>query len=110
LLGDRLKDLRSSINKTQEMVAADLEISRANYSHLENNRNQPDSETLLKLAGYYKVSTDYLLGNDNVNKSDPTEDIALDDGLDGHKPMTYRGKEIPDADKEILRRILKGLD
>lgn len=62
-LGARLKVLRGT--KTQEEVANNLGLSRARYSHYENNRVEPDNETLSKLAEYYKVTTDYLLGRNN---------------------------------------------
>ncbi|MHA3065759.1 helix-turn-helix domain-containing protein [Lacticaseibacillus saniviri] len=65
MLGDKLKQLRGS-GRTQEDVAKALGISRAAYSHLENNRNEPDNSMLTKLANYYNVSIDYLLGVNNT--------------------------------------------
>ncbi|EAH4230502.1 XRE family transcriptional regulator, partial [Listeria monocytogenes] len=40
-------------------------ISRGAYSHIENGRNEPDMETIVKLANIFGVSTDYLLGRSN---------------------------------------------
>ncbi|EAG3677783.1 XRE family transcriptional regulator, partial [Listeria monocytogenes] len=40
-------------------------ISRGAYSHIENGRNEPDMETIVKLADIFEVSTDYLLGKSN---------------------------------------------
>lgn len=62
MFGERLKKLRKIKNRTQDQVATDLKLTRAQYSHFENNRNEPDQETLVKLADYYGVTTDYLLG------------------------------------------------
>lgn len=62
MIGIRLKELRSATNKTQADVASYLGISRASYSHFENDRNEPDNITLSKLADYFNVTTDYLLG------------------------------------------------
>jgi transcriptional regulator with XRE-family HTH domain len=59
LLGDKLKKLRG--NRTQEDVAKLIGISRARYSHYENGRSEPDTDTLQKLATFYDVSLDYLL-------------------------------------------------
>ncbi|ECC2283618.1 helix-turn-helix transcriptional regulator, partial [Listeria monocytogenes] len=39
--------------------------SRGAYSHIENGRNEPDMETIVKLANIFGVSTDYLLGRSN---------------------------------------------
>lgn len=58
--GEKLKELRGS--RTQEEVAKGIEISRARYSHFENDRNEPDLQLIQKIADYHKVTTDYLLG------------------------------------------------
>jgi HTH-type transcriptional regulator, competence development regulator len=60
MVGERLKKLRG--NMTQEDIAKFLGISRARYSHYENGRSEPDNETLKKLADFFNVTTDYLLG------------------------------------------------
>ncbi|EAD8772992.1 helix-turn-helix domain-containing protein, partial [Listeria monocytogenes] len=52
-------------NKTQEDISKILGISRGAYSHIENGRNEPDMETIVKLANIFGVSTDYLLGRSN---------------------------------------------
>ncbi|EAC5135320.1 helix-turn-helix transcriptional regulator [Listeria monocytogenes] len=62
MFGNRLKQLRKNNNKTQEDISKILGISRGAYSHIENGRNEPDMETIVKLANIFGVSTDYLLG------------------------------------------------
>ncbi|HCA4166258.1 TPA: helix-turn-helix domain-containing protein, partial [Listeria monocytogenes] len=49
----------------QEDISKILGISRGAYSHIENGRNEPDMETIVKLANIFGVSTDYLLGRSN---------------------------------------------
>ncbi|EAA0234911.1 XRE family transcriptional regulator [Listeria monocytogenes] len=65
MFGDRLKQLRKNNNKTQEDISKILGVSRGAYSHIENGRNEPDMETIVKLASIFGVSTDYLLGINN---------------------------------------------
>lgn len=60
MLSKRLAYLRGSL--TQDEVASALGISRARYSHYETGRSEPDTEMLRKMAGFFKASTDYLLG------------------------------------------------
>ncbi|WP_034757852.1 helix-turn-helix domain-containing protein [Rossellomorea vietnamensis] len=69
MLTKRLKNLRGKT--TQEEVAGRIGISRARYSHYENGRSEPDTEILNKLADYYDVSVDYLLGRTD----DPNETL-----------------------------------
>ncbi len=66
-LGSRLKSLRGK--KTQQEVADSLGLSRASYSHYENNRVEPDAAMLSKMADYFDVSIDYLLGREAVKKN-----------------------------------------
>lgn len=61
-LAKRLIAQRKMRNMTQQEVANYLGITRAAYSHFETGRNEPDNETLTKLADLFEVSTDYLLG------------------------------------------------
>ncbi|WP_430610692.1 helix-turn-helix domain-containing protein [Enterococcus sp. DIV0876] len=67
MLGARLKALRLRSNQTQQQVAEQLGISRGAYSHFENDRNEPDSTTIVKLAELFQVSTDFLLGRHTVD-------------------------------------------
>lgn len=60
--GDRLVHLRYELKRSREEVAKDLEIPYATYSHYENNTRNPNFQTLVLLAEYFGVSSDYLLG------------------------------------------------
>lgn len=63
-LGERLKDLREKRKLLQKEVANELGIKAQTYSRYENNLRAPDIPTLIKLADYYNVTTDYLLGRE----------------------------------------------
>lgn len=66
--GRRLKWLRSKRGLSQEVVAKELNISRARYSHYENDHVEPDMDLISKLATFFKVSSDYLLGLSSQSK------------------------------------------
>lgn len=59
---ERLLNLREKAVKKRQEVADDLGISRASLEYYEKDKRKPDIDVLLKLADYYNVSTDYLLG------------------------------------------------
>ncbi|ACL75917.1 helix-turn-helix domain-containing protein [Ruminiclostridium cellulolyticum] len=61
-IGENLKYLRNVHNKTQQDIAEILKISRQAYTHYESNKREPDIKTLVKLADYYMVSLDMLVG------------------------------------------------
>jgi transcriptional regulator with XRE-family HTH domain len=68
-IGNRIADLRSERKLTQEELALKLGITRAALSHYENNRREPDHETTQKVADFFNVTIDYLLGRSNDPKS-----------------------------------------
>lgn len=67
----RLKELRKEKNLTQKEMSVKLNVTQQTYSDYENNKTNPDIETIITLANFFEVSTDYLLGREddfgNVN-------------------------------------------
>ena len=63
----RLKELRKKNALTQQEVAEKLYLTQNGYSSYENGRTEPNLSTLCKLADYYKVSLDYLVGRNFQN-------------------------------------------
>ncbi len=63
-----LKELRKNKNISQKQVASILEISERAYQHYEYGTRFPDFQGLQKLADFFNVSVDYLMGRSN----DPT--------------------------------------
>jgi transcriptional regulator with XRE-family HTH domain len=59
--GKRLQQARAGKRFTQNEVAGRLGIDFTTLSKYENNKSQPDNETLRELAGLYEVSLDWLL-------------------------------------------------
>ena len=68
MLFQRLRDLREDRDLRQEDGAEILGISQTVYSRYERGFQVIPVIHLLKLADYYKVSTDYILGRTNNSK------------------------------------------
>ncbi len=58
----RLRDLREDSDLKQKDLAEYLHIKQNTYSQYENGQRQLPIDVLIKLAKYYSVSTDYILG------------------------------------------------
>ena len=67
MLNENIKRLRTANNLTQVELAADLGVSKQCVSNWENDYIQPSIEMLIKLAQYFKVSTDFLLDLNDAN-------------------------------------------
>lgn len=62
---NNLKKLRKSKGLTQEELAKYIGISQNSYSYWENDKVKIDNASILKLADYFGVSVDYILGRDD---------------------------------------------
>lgn len=75
MLNDRIKELRQARHMTQVELAKALGLTKQCVSNWENDNVAPSVEMLVKIADYFCVSTDYLLGRNesyNLNVSDLT--------------------------------------
>lgn len=59
----RLYAIRKELGISQTTVSADTGINQTNISKYETGKLEPNLENLGKLANYYQISTDWLLGN-----------------------------------------------
>ena len=72
--GNILRELRLEKDITQEDLGKVLNVSKQTVNNWETNRRKCDSDTLFKLAKFFGVTVDYLLGI-NENKK-PIEDLT----------------------------------
>ena len=61
----RLKDLREDRDLMQKEIAAVLGIDQRVYSNYETGKREIPTRIVVKLADFYKTSTDYILGRTN---------------------------------------------
>lgn len=64
MLNQRLRALRQARGLSQVDLARELGVTKQSVSNWENDNIQPSIEVLVRLAGIFSVSTDYLLGLD----------------------------------------------
>ena len=65
---NKIKELRKSKKITQEKMASHLNIARSTLSMYEINKSQPDNSTLIKIADYFGVSVDHVLGRSTLEE------------------------------------------
>lgn len=58
----RIKKARTDAGYSQEQIADELKVNRTSLSKYETGVQEPSLETLAKLAQFYNVSIDWLLG------------------------------------------------
>ncbi len=72
-----LRELREDNDLSQSEVAAVLGISQQYYSAYENGEHELPLRHFIKLADYYNVSCDYLLGRCALNEKSPLETVYI---------------------------------
>ena len=73
---ERLKEARVKAGITQHEIAEALNINRTTYNKYENGASKPTPETLSRIADYFHVSVDYLLGRDSAAGPAPSLSVA----------------------------------
>ena len=58
----RIQDLRTDADMSQKQLSEILHISQRSYSHYETGSRIIPVEMLIRLANYYDISVDYLVG------------------------------------------------
>ena len=67
-LNENIRQLRLARNLSQVDLAKALGVTKQSISNWENNNIQPSIDMLIRLAQFFSVSTDYLLGLDDHRK------------------------------------------
>lgn len=94
--GNRIKKLREEKHMKQDELAKILSISPSAIGMYERDEREPNDELTLKLAEYFNVSTDYLLGKSDTRN--PEEQIKQEFEFAYHKEMEgLTEEEIADA-------------
>jgi transcriptional regulator with XRE-family HTH domain len=75
--GERVKELRKQRGLTQRQMAATFGVTERNYQRYEAT-DSPSNDTLVKLAKFFEVSTDYLIGDTprKIEFTEPLESYA----------------------------------
>ncbi|MCT1170884.1 XRE family transcriptional regulator [Lactococcus lactis] len=103
----RIKNLADNQKISLQKVAIDIGLSEnAIYGW---KTRKPKGEDLAKIADYFHVSVDYLLGRDTTEPENQTVDLAelanKPKDFDWGSVLSVGGKPIPEEDKEIIRRL-----
>ena len=106
LFSKRLRILRKNKNLTQAQLGNALNLENSTISSYERNKIMPSSDVLLKIAKYFNVSVDYLIGNtdDIQDKSEKSIEEIMQDV----EVLFYNsGRDLNDDKKRMLSRIIK---
>ena len=73
--GNRIKTLREEKKLKQEDLAKIIDVSPSAIGMYERDEREPNDDLTLKLANYFNVSTDYLLGKSDIRNPEEIKNI-----------------------------------
>ena len=102
----RIKQLREKRGLIQEILAAELGITQQMLSKYERDVTLIKVDILKKIATYFNVTTDYLLGVSDV-KRDLQRKMKMNETLDEYYDLIEIYKDLDSYDKEMIWSIMQ---
>ncbi|MGL5676814.1 MAG: helix-turn-helix transcriptional regulator [Cellulosilyticaceae bacterium] len=121
MLKDRLKKLRNNKQLSQRALAELIDVSQQTIGSWETGRTEPDQQAIRRLADFFNVSADYLLGNSDLPRqtridkavSDDPELLEFAQELQARENMQLLFKQVKpmsDADISKIIKIIKAIE
>lgn len=98
--GKRFRELRTGLKLTQDQFAEKFFLNKSNISRYEQDKQMPEVELLKKIADFFDVDVDYLLGTSDIKRkeiTETTEDLlkkVINEILASHEIDKDTGKDI----------------
>lgn len=102
----RIKQLRQKRGVIQEILAAELGITQQMLSKYERDVTLIKVDILKKIAAYFNVTTDYLLGVSDV-KRDIKGPMKVNETLDAYYDLVEVYKDLDSYDQEMIWSIIQ---
>lgn len=102
----RIKQLREKRGLIQEILAAEIGITQQMLSKYERDVTLIKVDILKKIATYFNVTTDYLLGVSDV-KRDLQRQMKMNETLDEYYDLIEIYKDLDSYDKEMIWSIMQ---
>lgn len=107
MIGTKLKELRTKKGVTISQLCDELQMNQNTYAKYERNERDVSTETLSKLADFYGVTTDYLLGREPA--PNPFADLGLNEASEQEMLKQYMSFE-PEIRAMIMDVLIKLAD
>lgn len=110
---ERLRQLRNEKDITLDELAAIFGTTKATLSRYENDLRVPKAEFVKKAAGFFNVSTDYIMGQTDVReqkwweKDEPPADIELEEFIRNNSNIKLMGNPLDDKSKDDVIMFLR---
>ncbi len=109
MLAEMMRELRKFKGYQQKEVASLLKISPQTYNGYETGRNEPATETLVRLSFLYDIPLDMLVQRDRLHKDNESAMLTLSKFVDEIKSIKKEFCESPLAENAQLSSLIEAL-
>ena len=102
----RIKEVRKSRHIIQAIVAFEIGVTQQTFSKYERDVSCAKIDVLIKIAQYFNVTTDYLLGISDV-KRDLSGQMKMSKDIDEYFELIETFKDLDIYDQELLWNIVQ---
>ena len=112
----RIKELRKKKNISQREFAKIIGAAPNTVCNWENGNREPDNDTLKRIADYFNVTVDYLLGRDTPKSDDLTPEEQLDvarqiddiiNNMEHNEGLMFDGEPLDDETKRLVKIAIR---
>ena len=106
MISERIQEARKEKGVSMRQAAIDMGFPYTTYVNYEKGVSEPNSEALAKIAVYYQVSADYLVGTDEIKWF--MEAAKFEESMNKQLEIDWAllKKLFPDADNEDIHPLL----
>jgi transcriptional regulator with XRE-family HTH domain len=109
MVKNRIRELRKSLNMSQEMLAEKIRTTQQAVSRMENNAYDIPSDILIEISKQFNVTTDYILGISDV-KRDYNGQYRMNQEMDKCYDIVLRYQKLSKINQKTLRCVLERLE
>lgn len=109
MVNNRIRELRKSQNMSQEALTEVIHTTQQAVSRMENHAYDIPSESLIEMARFFEVTTDYILGISDV-KRDYNGQYRMNQEMDRCYDIVRRYQKLSEINQKTLRCILERLE
>lgn len=107
MIGKQIKELRKSKHITQTELSEHLNVGQSTLANFENEKRIIPVDIIIKLADYFDVTTDYLLGLSPISSS-PQESVHGEQLSEDEAKLLNTYRSLGSDEKQIV--LGKALD
>ena len=102
----RIRELRKQHGITAKKLGEFLNVAESTISLYENGKRSPDYATLNRLADFFGVSVDYILGREEKKTEQPTEYDGLSEK---QKTLIDFAKSVPEDKADMILKVIRSI-